>query len=228
MNMHRGSHVRCGVAAMCIVGLTAVLSPLGVTAHADPSDDVDYPVEPLHPSPVSIRELPVVTPRQSNWAPKFPFPYDTLKQNVTEADITAERDMCQWFNTQWDELIRQIDSFQLARINPDGPGVAMGSGSDWDYSVGDLQRDADIVTGNIDRSVEFLGPRASGLTQIQNPVGDKYFAIFQGEAFYGLWQQLSNISNGIKAHQPDWFTGPSVLRAKRFGSTIHRSHVCSY
>ena len=50
--------------------------------------------------------------------------------------------------------------------------------------------------------------------------------ILQGQAFYGLWQQLSNVSNGIKAHQPGWFTGPSYVRMKRLASEINRSHVC--
>ena len=76
------------------------------------------------------------------------------------------------------------------------------------------------------QAVDFLAPRAHALTQAQNPFGDSYFPIYKGEQFYKLWEQLSNVNNGIMAHQPDWFTGPSVLKAKRWGSDIHRSHVC--
>lgn len=91
---------------------------------------------------------------------------------------------------------------------------------------GNIQQQVDIVSGNISQAVDFLGPRAQSLTQAQNPYGDNYFAIYEGEAFYKLWEQLSNVNNGILAHQPAWFTGPSVQKAKRWGSDIHRSHVC--
>lgn len=66
--------------------------------------------------------------------------------------------MCQWFNAQYETLRRQIDRLQFNRITPNGPGVIMGSGSDWDYSIGDIQQLADIVTANIDQSIEFLAP----------------------------------------------------------------------
>jgi hypothetical protein len=102
----------------------------------------------------------------------------------------------------------------------------MGSGTDWDYSNGDLQRQADIVTANIDQSEDFLAPRVQALTQNQDHSGDLYFPLYQGKSFYLLWQHLSNVSAGIKSHQPDWFTGPSVQRVKRFGSMINRSNVC--
>jgi hypothetical protein len=206
----------------CVIALTCVFLPLsgaavatGPASRADPSDYV-RPPEPL----------PVVIPTASDWVPKFPFPYDQTKGSVTDADINAEREMCQWFNAQYDELTRQINRFQFNRITQNGPGVISGAGSDWDYSIGDLQRQADIVTTNIDQSVDFLAPRAQALTQSTDHSGDVYFPLYQGESFYLLWQHLSNVNAGIKSHQPDWFTGPSVQRALRWGSRIHRSHVC--
>lgn len=135
--------------------------------------------------------------------------------------------MCQWYNAQYDILKRQIDRLQFRRVTPNGPGVINGSGSDWDYSVGNLQQEVDIVTANIDQSVAFLAPRAQALTQTQDYLGDNYFPLYEGESFYHLWQYLAAISDGIKAHQPDWFTGPAVQRAKRWGSKINRSHVCN-
>jgi hypothetical protein len=156
----------------------------------------------------------------------FPFPYDQTRGSVTDADITAGREMCQWFNAQYDELMRQIDSLQFNRITPNGPGVLTGSGTDWDYSLSGLQQQADIVTANIDQAEDFLGPRVEALTQSQDHSDDVYFPLYQGKSFYLLWQHLSNVSSGIKSHQPDWFTGPSLLRVKRFGSMINRSHVC--
>lgn len=204
------------VASTCVVstlsGLSVINVPLG---RADPSD-YDRPAEPL----------PVVIPKPSNWAPKFPFPYDQTRGSVTDADINAEREMCQWFNAQYDELMRQIDRLQFNRITPDGPGVISGAGSDWDYSKGDVQQQADIVTANIDQSEDFLAPRAQALTQSTDHSGDIYFPLYEGKSFYLLWQHLSNVSAGIKSHQPDWFTGPSLKRVLRWGTRIRRSHVC--
>nr|WP_273735272.1 hypothetical protein [Mycolicibacterium septicum] len=215
--------------------LTALCYSMVLSApasHADPSDgpndttgsgyermgapDYDRPAEPL----------PVMTPTPSNWVPKTPYPYDQTQGRVPETDITAEREMCQWFNAQYDELIRQIKRLQFHRITPNGPGVTMGAGTDWDYSVGDLQHEADIVIGNIDQSVAFLTPRAQALSQPRDLANDVYFPVYEGESFYLLWQHLANVSAGISSHQPDWFTGPSLQRVLRWGSRIHRSHVC--
>jgi hypothetical protein len=165
-----------------------------------------------------IRPLPVITPTASNWQPTFPFPYDQTRNQVTDADITSMREMCQWYNADYPTLSAQIDRLQFNRIGPDG--------KDYDYGRDDIQQQVDIVTGNIAQAVDFLTPRAQALTQAQNPFGDNYFPIYKGEAFYKLWEQLFNVNNGILAHQPDWFTGPSVQKAKRWGSDIHRSHVC--
>ena len=210
-----------------VIALSAITVVMGSTSSADP-DDPPPPDPRYQTSPDSemIRPLPVVTPTPSNWVPKFPFPYDQTRGSVTDADINAEREMCQWFNADYETLRRQIDRLQFNRVTPNGPGVINGSGSDWDYSVGNLQQQADIVTANIDQSVDFLGPRVQALTQIQDYVGDSNFAIYEGKSFYLLWQLLSNVSAGIKSHQPDWFTGPSVQRVKRWGTRIHRSHVC--
>jgi hypothetical protein len=211
---------RYRLAATCAM---VVLSIATVWAARPASADPPY-----QPSPDSdmITPLPVITPTPSNWVPKFPFPYDQTRGRVTDADINAEREMCQWFNAQYEILRRQIDRLQFNRVTPNGPGVINGSGSDWDYSVGDVGQQADIVSRNIDQSVDFLAPRVQALTQSQDYVGDGYFPIYEGKSFYLLWQHLSNVSAGIKAHQPDWFTGPSVQRVKLWGTRIHRSHVC--
>jgi hypothetical protein len=206
----------CVIALACVfVALSAAAVATTPASRADPADYV-RPPEPL----------PVVIPTTSDWVPKFPFPYDQTRGSVTDADINAEREMCQWFTAQYDELTRQINRLQFDRITPNGPGVISGVGSDWDYSIGDLQRQVDIVTTNIDQSVDFLAPRVQALTQSTDHSGDVYFPLYEGESFYLLWQHLSNVSAGIKSHQPDWFTGPSVKRAFRWGNRIHRSHVC--
>jgi hypothetical protein len=182
------------------------------------ADPVDIPLPGVPSDSSLIRPLPVFTPTESAWSPKFPFPYDQTRNEVTDTDITAMREMCQWYNAQYATLRFQIDRLQTNRIGPDG--------KDYDYSRDDLQQQVDIVSGNITQAVDFLTPRTQSLTQAQNPFGDNYFPIYEGEAFYKLWEQLANVNDGILAHQPDWFTGPSVQKAKRWGSDIHRSHVC--
>lgn len=205
------------LAAMLIVPTSAAEpDETGYDRDAYTSSSYDRPVEPL--------PMVVVTP--SNWRPKFPFPYDQTRGSVTEADIIAEQEMCQWFKGQYYELRRQIDKVQFDRITPNGPGVISGSGSDWDYGRDGLAQEVDIVIANIDQSVAFLAPRAEALTQTTDYAGDVYFPLYQGESFYRLWQHLSNVSAGIASHQPDWFTGPSVHRVKRWGTRIERSHVC--
>jgi hypothetical protein len=206
---------RGGIVAACVaIVLSAVAVVTGPKSDAFPSDD-DL-----------IRPLPMITPTPSNWAPKFPFPYDQTRGSVTGADVTAEREMCQWYNAQYETLRRQIDRVQFNRITPNGPGVINGAGSDWDYSIDGISQQVDIVGANIDQSVDFLAPRVQALTQTQDTAGDTYFPIYEGKSFYLLWQHLSNVSAGIKSHQPDWFTGPSILRVKRWGTRIGRSHVC--
>jgi hypothetical protein len=185
-------------------GLTLLTGPL---SHADPPPDSDL-----------FRTLPVIMPTPSGWMPKFPFPYDQTRSRVTDADITAEREMCQWFTAQYDTLMHQIDRLQFNRIGP--------SGTDYDYGINDVQHQVDVVTGNVDRSTAFLTPRAQALTQEQDFAGDNYFPLYEGESFFHLWQYLDAVNNGIKSHQPDWFTGPAVQRTLHWGSEINRSHVC--
>ena len=189
------------VASIAIVS-SAMLVLIG-PASAGPT------VDELAPS------LPVIVPTPSDFAPQFPFPFDQTRRSVTGADINAEREMCQWFNAQYETLMTQIDGFNNNLIRDNG-----------DYNAGANQQLADAVTANIDQSEDFLAPRAQALTQSQDFAGDNYFPLYQGESFYLLWQHLSNVSAGIKGHQPAWFVGPSVQRAMRWGTEIKRSHVC--
>jgi hypothetical protein len=195
---------------VAITALSGVVLACGPAA-ADPGNDYD-PVA-YYDQP---QRLPVVTPVASDWQPMFPFPFDQSRREVTDADITAEREMCQWFDAQYDALKHQIEGLNdhVVRNNGhfDSDGVA---------------EQTDIVTANLDQSLDFLAPRAQALTQSFDHAGDMYFPLYQGDSFYGLWQQMSNVSDGIKARQPTWFTGPSYQRMLHWGSKIHRSHVCS-
>ncbi|MCX2929909.1 hypothetical protein ORI20_06475 [Mycobacterium sp. CVI_P3] len=183
---------------------------LGGSAGADPAGDYDPVASYDRPKP-----LPIVTPVSDDWQPMFPFPFDELRRYVTDADIQAEREMCQWFTAQYNDLRYQIEGLNDSLIRNNGH-----------YDADGVQQQADIVTANIDQSAAFLAPRAQALTQSYDHAGDMYFPIYQGDSFYGLWQQMSNVSAGIRGRQPTWFTGPSYLRMLHWGSKINRSHVC--
>lgn len=193
---------RLGTFSTCAV-LTVLTGLIG-----SPSAGAD----PASPPPPPLPEVVVVT---NDWQPKFPFPYDETRKNVTEADITAEREMCQWFNAQYLELRRQLDRFGFDLLH---------ASNDW--TVPGIQLHADAVAANVERSVAFLGPRAEALTQSQDFAGDVYFPIYQGESFYRLWQHLSNTGVGIRARNTAWVYGPSQQRVKHWGSKIERSRVC--
>lgn len=96
-----------------------------------------------------------------------------------------------------------------------------------DFNAVDVVRQTDIVTANLDQSLDFLDPAVQALTRSFDHSADMFFPLYQGDAFYGLWQQMSNVNNGLKARQPTWFTGPSYHQMQFWGSKIHRSHVCS-
>lgn len=207
MLVKRGVSSRGGAVTMMCVLIVFSAAVLAGRAGADPLD-------PPGRDEVAPR-LPVVVPTASNWQPKFPFPFDQTRGEVTEADINAERDMCQWFNAQYSDLRFQIERFNNSLVRRNG---------DWDAEG--VQERADAVTANIDQSVDFLAPRAESLTQNYDHAGDMYFPIYQGQAFYRLYQHLYNVGNGIKGRQPTWFSGPSFQEVLHWGSRINRSHVC--
>lgn len=201
-----GTRLRSSLVLMCMLLVLSGTAALVARAGADP---LDPPGRDTVPSP-----LAAVKP-MANWQPKFPFPFDQTRGNVTDADINAEREMCGWFNADYADLKLQIERFNNSVLRRNG---------NWDAD-GIPERQA-AMTENIDQSVDFLAPRAQSLTQSYDHAGDMYFPIYEGQSFYILWQNLSNVSAGIKGHQPTWFTGPSFQRVMHYGSKIQRSHVC--
>lgn len=198
--------VAAGVLAVYAVAVIAA----GV-ARADPVSDYDPVAHYDQP-----QRLPVIAPSPSTWEPQFPFPFDQSRRYVTPADIDAEREMCQWYDAQFDPIKHQIEGLNDNVIRHNG-----------DFNAVDVVRQTDIVTANLDQSLDFLTPRVQALTRSFDHSADMFFPLYQGDAFYGLWQQMSNVNNGLKARQPTWFTGPSYHQMQFWGSKIHRSHVCS-
>ena len=139
-----------------------------------------------------------------------------MRDQVTDADLNAVREMCQWFQAQYNVLVTQVDTLtsKLAAANREK------------YAGDGVQAAADIVTTNLDQSVDFLTPRAQALTQLTDSAGGVYFPMYQGEHLYRLWQQLSNVSIGIKSHHSSWDFGPPMRLAERYGALVNSSHIC--
>jgi hypothetical protein len=194
------SHAR--VVLSCLAIVAAVYVAVAGPATADPSD----------PPPPLMAEF---TPTASNWAPQFPYPFDQTRKSVTDADINAEREMCQWFSAQYRDLRNQMDRFGFNLLQANN-----------DWTVGTIQAQADNVATNVEQAVAYLAPRTQSLTITQDFAGDMYFPIYQGEPFYRLWQELSNVAVGIRARNTAWIYGPSQQRVKRWASQIERSRVC--
>lgn len=201
----RGSLAAAGaLAAFCsalLVGGPAAAEPY------EPYDPVAHFDQP--------QLLPVVTPTPSDWQPMFPPPFDKTRQFITDADINAEREMCQWYTAQYKAIKRHIAGLNNAVIRANG-----------NWNANGIPEQAGIVTANLDQSIQFLTPRVDALTRSFDRAGDMYFPLYQGDSFHGLWQQMFNVSNGIKARQPTWFSGPSYHQMQFWGSKIKRSHVC--
>ncbi|GFG72015.1 hypothetical protein MSEN_37350 [Mycolicibacter senuensis] len=203
---------RCGGRAVAGLVLTALCGAVmgGGQAGADPYEPYDPATHFDQPQP-----LPAVTPAPAGWQPKFPPPFDRTRQFVTDADINAEREMCGWYNAQYKVIQRHIAGLNNAVIRANG-----------DWNSDEIPQHADIVAANLDQSVAFLAPRIGALTRSADRAGDMYFPLYQGDSFHGLWQQMSNVSNGIKARQPTWFSGPSYHQMQFWGSKIKRSRAC--
>jgi hypothetical protein len=170
--------------------------------------------DPNTPAP----PLPVFTPTPTSWAPNFAFPHNLHQNKVTDADITAEREMCEWFNAQFDILMDQINAFNAnLAANHD------------DYSAPGVQQQADAVTANIDQSENYLAPRAQAFTVVRDCDGDSCYTqipIYEGKDFRRVWQQQSNISTSIKNHNPSGINTVSIGLTNLYANGIRGSGVC--
>src|SRR5690348_3402153 len=112
-----------------LAACAALASAAVITVAIDAEADSNTPAPPL----------PIFTPTPTDWAPNFAFPHNIHQNRVTDADITSEREMCEWFNAQFDVLMDQINTFNanLAAAHDD-------------YGTPGIQQQADAVTANID------------------------------------------------------------------------------
>jgi len=115
------------------------------------------------------------------------LPHNLHQRQVTDADITSEREMCEWCNAH------------LA-ANHD------------DYAAPGIQQQADAVTANIDQSEDYRAPRARAFNREEDCDSDNscttHIPIFEGQDVVRVWQQQTNISTSTstKSHNPSGIT----------------------
>jgi len=187
-----------------LASCTALAPATTITMTVGAGADANAPAPPL----------PMFTPTPTNWAPNFAFPQNLRQNEVTDADITSEREMCEWFNAQFDTLMDQINTFNAnLATNHD------------DYTAPAIQQQADAVTANIDQSEDYLAPRARAFTRKTHCDGDDgcdtYIPIYKGDTFIRLWQQQSNIKN----HNPSGINNISIGLTNLYANGIRGSSV---
>ena len=188
------------IAALAVLFLAA--SPVG---RAQPEQDVVAP------------SMPVFVPHPSDWSPDYTvWPYNLWQMRVTPDQVTAQRESCQWFNAQYDELMNQVFGFQRF----------LGDRHD-DWSVAGVREAANVVVANLDQSAAFLDPRAHTLFIVNYPDLSEYSPLFHGDSIYRLWFQLTQISDKITRRLPSGQINANIATANVYGRAIRDSAVCA-
>lgn len=164
----------------------------------------------------SAPSLPVFVPYPSDWSPDYSvYPYNLWQNRVTPDQIDAQRDACQWFNAQYDTLMSSVHGFQQYLGDHHDNWAASGSGGV-----------ADVVTANLDQSAAFLDPRVHTLYITNYPDQSQYSPLYNGDSFYHLWFQFTQISDKMKQQVPSGIINANVATANVYGNTIRDSGVC--
>lgn len=167
--------------------------------------------------PSGPASLPVFTPHPSDWQPDYtPFPYNLWQIRVTPEQIVAQRDACQWFNAQYDQLMTQVFGFQKFLGDQHDVWTAPG-----------VQQAADIVRANLDQSAAFLEPRARTLYIVNYPDQSEYSPLFHGDSIHRLWFQFTQISDKINRKLPAGQINANIATANVYGTVIRESGVCN-
>lgn len=190
---------RIGAVATCaVIGLGILPGP---TAGADDTNGV----------------LPVFVPYPSDWSPNYAVhPYDLWSSRVTPDQVVAQRDACQWFNAQYETLRAQVFGFQ---------NYLADRGDDW--SAGGVAGLAGVVRANIDQSAAFLDPRVHTLFIVNYPDRSEYSPLYNGDSFYRLWYQLTQISDKIARQRPAGQINANTATMNVYGGVIRDSGVCN-
>lgn len=171
---------------------------------------------PVSRAEPAVPSLPVFIPYPSNWSPDYAvFPYNLWRTRVTPEQITAQRDSCQWFNAQYDQLMSQVFGFQNF----------LGAHRD-DWSTPGVTEAGDVVIANLDQSAAFLDPRAHTLFIVNYPDQSEYSPLFHGDSIYRLWYQFTQISDKMKKRLPSGQINANIATANVYGRAIRDSGVC--
>lgn len=161
--------------------------------------------------------LPVFVPYPSAWAPNYSvYPYNMWALRVTPEQLTAERDACQWFNAQYDTLRTQVFGFQNYLADRTD-----------DWSAGGVPGLASVVKANLDQSAAFLDPRVHTLYITNYPDQSMYSPLYNGDSFYHLWYQFTQISDKIAKQRPAGQINANIATMNVYGSVIRDSGVCN-
>jgi len=190
---------RVGAAIVCAVLGVAVA--LAGTAHAEEAAPT----------------LPAFVPYPSDWEPNYTvFPYNLWQNRVTPAQVVAERDACQWFNAQYDTLREQVFGFQSFLGEQGDVWTAPG-----------VRTAADTVRANLDQSTAFLDPRVQTLYIVNYPDRSQYSPLYNGDSFYHLWYQLTQVSDKIAKQVPSGQINANTATMNVYGTVIRDSGVCN-
>ncbi|WP_236984622.1 MULTISPECIES: hypothetical protein [Mycobacterium] len=168
------------------------------------------------PAGADYQALPVFVPHPSDWQPNYTvFPYNLWQSRVTPEQVTAEQESCQWFNAQYGQLMDQVVGFQHF----------LGDQHDV-WSAPGVQSAGDVVIANLDQSAAFLDPRAHTLYIVNYPDQSQYSPLYNGDSFYHLWYQLTQISDKMKQQMVSGVINAPIARGSVYGNTIRDSGVC--
>ncbi|WP_205390336.1 hypothetical protein [Mycolicibacterium hippocampi] len=178
---------------------------------------VAAPVSSAEPGQDGVTpSLPPFTPYPSDWSPDYTvFPYDVWRSRVTPEQIIAQRESCQWFNAQYDQLWQQALGFQQF----------LGDHHD-DWSATGVREAGAFVLANLDQSAAFLKPRAHTLFIVNYPDLSEYSPLFHGDSIYRLWFQLTQISDKIARRVPSGQINANTATLNVYGRAIRDSGVC--
>ena len=193
-----GMGIRSRLGVMALAAITILLSP--PPAQADPA----------------VPALPEFVPYPSAWSPDYGvFPYNLWQIRVTPEQITAQRDACQWFNARYAGLAEQVHGFKdfLADVHDE-------------WSVPGVRAAADTVVANLEQSARFLDPRVHTLYITNYPDQSQYSPLYNGDSFYHLWFQYTQIIDKIERELPAGQIHANVVTADVYGNVIRDSGVC--
>lgn len=174
-------------------------------------------VGPTAPARADHPSLPVFTPHPSDWQPDYTvYPYNLWQIRVTPEQIVAERDACQWFNAQYDQLMGQVFGFQ--RFLGDQHDV---------WTAPAVSEAGSLVAANLDQSAAFLDPRVHTVYITNYPDRSQYSPLYNGDSFYHLWYQFTQISDKIKQKLVSGVINANIATGNVYGTTIRDSGVCA-